>query len=120
MTKNRNQQSKTTSIRLSERERELVQKAADARVMGVSTFARIATLQAAGASAAGAKRRRRPGDLIQAHVLGKLGRIAGQLKILTQEAKGGGADTAAMDALRSEFEMLRNNLLDEIAKEEID
>lgn len=112
------QLSKITSFRLSEAEQAIVREAAEARDMGLSTFARAEILRAARLPAPAAKRRRGPGDRTLALLLGEMGRIGGLLKVLALQAKDGTADTAALDAVRSEFETLRNWILDAVADEE--
>lgn len=112
------QLSEITSFRLSKEENAVARQAAAARGQGLSTFARTATLRAARLPAPAAKRRRGPGDRTLALLLGEMGRIGGLLKVLMLQAKDGKADMAAVDAVRSEFETLRNWVLDAVAEEE--
>jgi hypothetical protein len=112
MSSNGKSLSKITSFRLSNEEDEAARKAATARGVGLSTFARTETLRAANLPATTPKRRCRPSDETLARLLGEMGRIGGLMKLLTLQAKDGKADVAAVEAVRTEFEMLRNQVLD--------
>jgi len=107
--------SKITSFRLSGEEDEVARKAAKARGMGLSTFARTATLKAANRPVPIPKRRCRPDDETLARLLGEMGRIGGLMKLLTLQARDGKADAAAVEAVRIEWEMLRDQVLDAVA-----
>jgi hypothetical protein len=116
MSDNRKSLHKITSFRLSREEDEAARKAAQAHRMGLSTFARTATLQAASLPVPVLKRRCQLGDETLARLLGEMGRIGGLMKLLTLQAKDGKADVAAVEAVRIEWEMLRNQVLDALAE----
>ncbi len=109
---------KSTSIRLSETQHAAALARAEVWKMDLSTFIRTAILRAADLPAPAIKRRPGPGDRTLALLLGEMGRVGGLLKVLTLQAKDGKADIAAVDAVRGEFETLRNLVLDAVAKEE--
>jgi hypothetical protein len=115
MSSNRKSLSKITSFRLSTEEDEVARKVAQARGVGLSTFARTATLKAASLPVPIPKRRCRPGDETLARLLGEMGRIGGLMKLLTLQAMDGKADAAAVAAVRIEWEMVRNQVLDALA-----
>src|SRR3546814_14231660 len=77
----------TTTIRLTSEEAETVRSAAAARGIGPSTFARAATLRAAGRAAPPARRNRTDMAIALAGVLGSLGPIGSSLDQLARHAK---------------------------------
>src|SRR3546814_11138212 len=74
----------TTTIRLTSEEAETVRSAAAARGIGPSTFARAATLRAAGRAAPPARRNRTDMAIALAGVLGSLGPLGSSLDQLAR------------------------------------
>jgi hypothetical protein len=104
----------TTSIRLSAEEMDAVVAAAKARHQGPSTFARAATLRAAGRPAPAAKRLP-GGPEAQALALfrGEMGQIGGLMKALWAEAQAGAPiDRAALRDVERAWKELEAQWLD--------
>lgn len=102
----------TTTLRLSPDERAAVIAAAEAAGLGPSSFARLATLRAAGRTATPGRKRRDAVAAALAPVLGELGRQGGLLNQLARYAHTGGrVDADRLDALRSEVERLTRAVL---------
>ena len=81
--------SATTTLRLTPEEAAAVRAAAAERGIGPSTFARMATLRAAGRKPAVPRRRRDHLALALGPLLGELGRIGGLLNQLARKANQG-------------------------------
>lgn len=97
----------TTTLRLTPEERAALVSAAEAAGVGPSSFARVATLRAAGRPATPGRKRRDVVAAALAPVLGELGRHGGLLNQLARHANSGGrVDPDRLDALRSEMERL--------------
>jgi hypothetical protein len=116
MSNTRRKRYKITSFRLSEEENAAARQAADARGMGLSTFARDATLKAAGLEAPRPKRRPRPHDRALGLLVGQMGQIHSLIDGLTQQAKEGNADPSAVAAVRVAWEAVRNKVLDALVE----
>lgn len=102
----------TTTLRLSPDERAAVIAAAEAAGVGPSSFARLATLQAAGRPLSPARKRRNAMAAALAPVLGQLGRHGSLLNQLTRHAHSGGkVDPDRLEALRAETERLTRAVL---------
>lgn len=96
----------TTTLRFTPEERADVVAAATALGVGPSTFARVATLKAAGRKPA-AVRRRDPDAVDRARLLGELGHWGRNLNQLTRHAhRGGLVDPGELQALRAAVERL--------------
>jgi len=108
------QKTTTTTLRLTPAERAVVVAAAEASGLGPSSFARLATLQAAGGPAPNI--RRKPDALRQdlARILGELGRIGSNVNQVARVANSTGdiASMVAVDSLRSQLNELTQAILD--------
>lgn len=104
---------KTLRIRISDQEREAIDRAASASALGPSTFARMATVQAAGRKPAPPPRRRPDSHSVAlGRWTGELSRIGGNLNQLAHAANTGSqVDAAALEALRVVILELRETVL---------
>lgn len=104
----------TTTLRLTPEERAAVIAAADAAGLGPSSFARLATLQAAGGPDPDI--RRKPSGLRQdiARVLGELGRIGNNVNQVARVANATGdvASIVAVDSVRDQLQELTRAVLE--------
>lgn len=101
----------TTTLRLDADEREALRRAAEAAGVGPSTFARLATLRAAGRKAE-PPHRRDPKAVERAPILGELGRWGSNLNQLSRHAhQGGRVDAAALDELTAAVEILTKEIM---------
>lgn len=102
----------TTTLRLTPEERAALDAAAAAAGIGPSSFARQATLAAAGRPATSVRRRRDAIASALAPVLGELGRHGSLLNQLTRHAHvGGRVDPGQLKALQGEIEQLTHAVL---------
>lgn len=103
---------KTTTIRLTREEVKAVHAAAGAQGMGPSTFARLATLRAAGRAAPPGRRKRTDLAISLADALGSLNRMGISLDQLARQAKEGQIVSAAdFHELRLAIEQLTRAVL---------
>jgi hypothetical protein len=102
------QKTTTTTIRFTPDERAAVAAAADAQGLGPSTFARAATLRAAGRTPPPIRKRHDAIAGVIGPVLGELGRIGNNLNQIAKVANSTGNATAiaAAGRLRADLERL--------------
>lgn len=108
---------KIQALRLTPHEDAAVRAAAAARGMGPSSFARAATLAAAGQPVPRAPSpARKPEAVAVARLHGELGRIGSLMNQLARAANSGGrVDAVALEAVRREWAAVRDLILDEVA-----
>ena len=102
------QKTVTTTIRLTPDERAAVAAAADAQGLGPSTFARNATLKAAGRTPPAIRKRHDAVAGVIGPVLGELGRIGSNINQIARVANSTGnvSAIAAAGCLRADLEKL--------------
>lgn len=101
----------TTTLRLDEDDREALRRAAEADGVGPSTFARLATLRAAGRKVE-ATRRRDPRAAERAQILGELGHWGRNLNQLAKAANSGGrVDPVELRRLSAVVETLTKEVM---------
>lgn len=102
------QKTVTTTIRLTPDERAAVAAAADAQGLGPSSFARVATLRAAGRTSPAIRKRHDAIADVVGPVLGELGRIGSNVNQIAKVANstGNASAIAAAGCLRSDLERL--------------
>lgn len=102
------QKTVTTTIRLTPGERAAVVAAADAQGLGPSTFARVATLRAAGRTPPAIRKRHDAIAGVIGPVLGELGRIGSNINQIAKVANSTGNATAfaATDSMRADIRKL--------------
>ncbi|WP_164637892.1 MobC family plasmid mobilization relaxosome protein [Rhodopseudomonas sp. BR0G17] len=107
------QKTVTTTIRLTPDERAAVAAAADAQGLGPSSFARVATLRAAGRTPPAIRKRRDAVAGVIGPVLGELGRIGSNINQIARVANSTKNATAIVAAgcLRADLEKLTTAVL---------
>lgn len=101
----------TTTFRMTPEERSALVQVAEAQGLGPSSFARKATLEAAG-RAISVRKRKDALDAVMSPVLGQLGKNGNLLNQLARHAHvGGRVDPHAFHALQAETERLINAVL---------
>ena len=108
------QMTTTTTLRLTPEERAAVVAAAEVAGLGPSSFARLATLQAAGGPRPDLRRKPDAFRLDLARVLGGLGRIGSNVNQIARVANSSGdvASIVAIDHLRGQLQELTQAVLE--------